>query len=631
MDRNERNERRDRVAVAGVVVGLALAVAPIAEAHAAVFVVGNHKDDIDADLTDGKCNAPGPFQKCTLRAAIMQANAIPIAGSHVIVLESGTSNPYTLTRLGAAENLSVKGDLDVRVSISIVTDGPGAAVIEGSSSWNDRLFQVHNGATLSIQNVILQNGSIASEAGGALRVEQNTTLLLSDSTVQSSNGEGGGCIFNNNGTVHVELSTLQGCTAAGSGGAIFNRGTLILDRSQVLSSQAGTDGGCIFAASDGSTGATPDVSIVNSTLRTCRAGRGGGIFNQSTLELDRATIVQACTATNQGGGIFNAGTIDALEGSILDNRGVEGGGGVFNQGTLRATGRDSVIARNTTSGQGGGIFNASSGTLDLQDTRVQLNAAEGRVTSSSGGIHNAGRLTMQAGSLVSNRAFSLAGLGSTGTAKLTGTQIGGNEATSSHGGVFNTGDMTLVRVRVEANEAQQNGGVANFGTLSMRNSFVAGNASRGNGGGISNGGQLVLNNVTVVGNSAASQGGGLLRGGGTIQLSNTLVADNLAPTSPDCAGQLTSAGFNVIESVAGCTLVGDLTGNIVGVDPLLDIGQPTADSVALEAGNPAAPGSAANACEAVDFDGLVRPQDDDGDGVARCEIGAFEGVSPGTP
>src|SRR5262249_62138661 len=89
-----------------------------------------------------------------------------------------------------------------------------------------------------------------------------------------------------------------------------------------------------------------------------------------------------------------------------------------------------------------------------------------------------------------------------------------------------------------------------------------------------------------------------------------------------------------------CTSVGDTTSNILGVDPklgsLADNGGPArtnallATSPAIDAGDPAPPGSGGAACRGTDERGVPRPQG------ARCDIGAFEftggfalsGVSP---
>ena len=82
----------------------------------------------------------------------------------------------------------------------------------------------------------------------------------------------------------------------------------------------------------------------------------------------------------------------------------------------------------------------------------------------------------------------------------------------------------------------------------------------------------------------------------------------------------------------GCGLAaapGNLEGTIaVPIDPRLGAAQdngggaPTmvvlSGSPALDAGNPAAPGSGATACEATDARGVTRPQN------SACEIGAYE-------
>src|SRR5262249_7450167 len=97
---------------------------------------------------------------------------------------------------------------------------------------------------------------------------------------------------------------------------------------------------------------------------------------------------------------------------------------------------------------------------------------------------------------------------------------------------------------------------------------------------------------------------------------------------------INSQGYNLIGDTTGCVITGDTTGNKSGVapnlGPLRDNGGPTfthallTGSPAIDAGNPAAPGSGGNACPVDDQRGVTRPQDGDGDTTAVCDIGAYE-------
>ena len=218
-----------------------------------------------------------------------------------------------------------------------------------------------------------------------------------------------------------------------------------------------------------------------------------------------------------------------------------------------------------------------------------------------------------------------------------GTNMGG-------GGILNGGTTLLERVLLEANTAGEGGGVVNFGTLTVRNSTFSGNEASGDGGGLHNEGAATLNNVTFANNVADSDangtgdGGGIFVASGTVSISNSIVGDNrdqstgANPKHADCSGTLTSAGYNLIEDVVGCTIAGVATGNITSKNPqlfaLADNGGPTQThalrkgSDAVDAGNPAAPGSSPTACETTDQRGTTRPQG------PRCDMGAFEREGP---
>src|SRR5262249_17493448 len=149
---------------------------------------------------------------------------------------------------------------------------------------------------------------------------------------------------------------------------------------------------------------------------------------------------------------------------------------------------------------------------------------------------------------------------------------------------------------------------------------VSGNDTGGFGGGITDaalsgiqmpGAAIVLDNVTVTQNHAYVDGGGVY-GANELSASNTILSGNLPA---DCGGPLPSGGYDLIGDGTGCTIVDDLTGNLIGVDPLLgplaDNGGPTkthlpaAASPAVDAGNPATSG--AFACEPTDQRGVARP------------------------
>jgi hypothetical protein len=113
-------------------------------------------------------------------------------------------------------------------------------------------------------------------------------------------------------------------------------------------------------------------------------------------------------------------------------------------------------------------------------------------------------------------------------------------------------------------------------------------------------------------------------------VSNSIVAGNTAASKPDCAAAL-SSHYLLVGDGTGCILpagrndqVGTSSSPIApGLGPLAPGGGPTPThplldpSPALNAGNPATPGSGGTACEATD-------QRDAARGADRCDIGAYE-------
>ncbi len=232
-----------------------------------------------------------------------------------------------------------------------------------------------------------------------------------------------------------------------------------------------------------------------------------------------------------------------------------------------------------------------------------------------------------------------------GNVQLSGVTLKGGNSSADGGGIFNRATLTLSYVTLQNNRtANRGGGLANQGTATLVNVTLSDNSAKNSGGGLFNiSGTLNLNNVTVAFNTADSDanntgdGGGVGREKGTLTASNSIIARNTDAStgvkSNDCAGTLASQGYNLIQSLNGCTVSGVTTGNLSGVDPNLGPLQdnpatpttPTTPtralllgSPAIDAANPLAPGSASAACVATDQRGFPRPAG------ARCDMGAFE-------
>jgi len=229
-----------------------------------------------------------------------------------------------------------------------------------------------------------------------------------------------------------------------------------------------------------------------------------------------------------------------------------------------------------------------------------------------------------------------------GQMSLARSVVAFNTATGAGGGIRNDGTLTIDQSTIANNEvlAGPGGGIENRGVLILRNSTVSQNRATSLAAALFNGSgaSAILNNVTVFANAAPTgapstgTGGVFNEPGGWVRISNSILSVNAFGATydeADCMGSIESAGYNLLGSLADCALTGDLTGNLVGIDPRLEpmasvdpAGTwgypPLADSPAIDTANPAPMGSSDTACETIDQRGMVRPIG------AVCDIGAYE-------
>ena len=99
-------------------IAILLVVRAPGAAEAATIIVNTTADAVDANPGDGVCD--DGTGNCTLRAAIMEANAL--AGADTITVPAGT---YTLAIAGTDEDAGATGDLDITDDLTIVGAGAG--------------------------------------------------------------------------------------------------------------------------------------------------------------------------------------------------------------------------------------------------------------------------------------------------------------------------------------------------------------------------------------------------------------------------------------------------------------------------------------------------------------------------
>ncbi|MGD8457423.1 MAG: M4 family metallopeptidase [Anaerolineales bacterium] len=275
------------------------------------------------------------------------------------------------------------------------------------------------------------------------------------------------------------------------------------------------------------------------------------------------------------------------------------------------------VIQNGYSTDGGGIHNE--GTLTINGCTVNGNVAEGPDPNKGGGIYNGGTLTIDRCEISDNLVIydgEGGGIYNIGTVTIDASSIHHNHVPHIGGGIYSTNSIvTITNTTISYNTTRylSGGGIfADYSTFTINNSTIAHNSA-----------------AIVTGDGVA---GGIAFGNGTTAtLTNTIIAENDANSNPDCSGGggLISGGYNLIGNNCNITpSTGDIFDTGARLIPGL-IGFPGYhllynDSPAIDAGNPAAPGSGGSACEATDQRGEPRPVDGEPNGSSICDIGALE-------
>ena len=300
------------------------------------FVVNTTDDLVDAVPGDGVCEASPGAGDCSLRAAVMEANATSEATDVRVVLTADAEYQLTLvdSECGLNEvNDASTDDLDINRSLTVV--GNGARISSASTpidipgygafSCGLRIFENHSGR-LDLVNLELAPAGQLWGAGAALY--NRSTAVLTDVTA-SGRAPSGGVVFHNLGDLTLVRSTvLSGGLSVSGGSAVWagilsRNGTLVLLDSEVRGVSSFTIGRFGSTDFDSIHVASGEALIFQSVIRSSSGLANGGPIGPVAVKGDAidargpVRIVRSTVGTDGAGRDVSGGDLVEVSGSIL--------------------------------------------------------------------------------------------------------------------------------------------------------------------------------------------------------------------------------------------------------------------------------------------------------------------------
>ncbi len=401
-------------------------------ASAATFAVNTTGDSVDVHPGDGVCL--DVLGRCSLRAAVMEADALAGADTIDLTAIDDPNAPIVLTLPGVDESYAATGgdpawtvagtpdpaigDLDLTDSVTILGAGPDKTVVEWPASvksapaTGDRIFDIQTlGTAISVQisGLTVRNGVTPAAVdvattpegliwkfkrnGAGIAIGGGASMELVDPTIehgQCGSGGHGGSHGGGEGedcggetgisTVLTDVWLLDN-QSGGDGGGLYNTAPLTLGNSIISGNSAKSKGGGMYNGAellmfDTTIGTVPGFPVPNT------AKHGGGLFDGAFHQTHiRDSAITGNKATN-GGGIAGRRRVlmYLVNTTISGNTAAEAGGGITTNG--QAVLENLTIADNTVTapGEGGigaGINAFAMGSFTFVNTLLANNTLQG--------------------------------------------------------------------------------------------------------------------------------------------------------------------------------------------------------------------------------------------------------------
>ncbi|MCP5534340.1 MAG: hypothetical protein H7A48_14310, partial [Akkermansiaceae bacterium] len=460
------------------------------------------------------------------------------------------------------------------------------STIRGNTAqYGGGLYSAFAAATTEMRAVSFI-GNEATIHGGGLLVNGGHTAAA-NCTFAGNTSPKGGAVFNQVGSLDLEFATISGNSATGAGGNLLVNGTTTISNSIVAGNEAS------FA---------PDVhvdssgTLVPTGLNLIGINQGAeAVFPPSALVGTPAAPLDPLLKPLGD----NGGLVETLLPAALSPAVDPAGGDTTALVSTDARGRSRLMDGDTIAGAIADLGAVELGTrlvvTTLQDQndsylvdgaslREALEVADGLIDTIvfdpsvfNGTDPGANRILLTEGEIEVDKPVSIDASGipsgitvdgggasrillvqAGGSLSLdTVSLTGGNALGNFGGGIYSFGSVALRNGSVHDNSAGVGGGIYNRGILELENATFFGNSAGTAGGAVqSSGGSVHANHVTIVGNTVGAQLGGGIRlyQGATLEIANSIVAGNTAPTGPDISIQ--TPGVETITALGG-NLIGN--------------------------------------------------------------------------
>jgi CSLREA domain-containing protein len=285
-------------------------------AQAATLTV-NSLDDTTAN--DGRC---------TLREAILNANANDQSGSTDCAVGSGSD----AIRVGVTGTVQLSGVLP-DLSSDLQIEGPGADQfrVRRDTGGDYRIFIVSSDgseAVVSISGITISNGNVPNSLGGSIL--NFGTLTVTGSTISGNYADLGGGFYSTTGNLYnpskkttVTNSTISGNSSTRGGGVLNWAGLTVIEHSTITKNTAPSGGGSGVASSaDVNTRTEVLSSIISDNANTDVDFLGVVGISPNTFASNGYNLIGDGNATSEfieAGDQTNVG--DPKLGALADNGG----------------------------------------------------------------------------------------------------------------------------------------------------------------------------------------------------------------------------------------------------------------------------------------------------------------------